>query len=100
MATRELFESRAERLADRRGTAEELGLANGLEDGDGGGAREGIAAKRSAQPSGGHSVHQLGAAGDGGKGKPAAERLAGDEEIGLDAVEVLDCPHRPRPADA
>ena len=51
------------------------------------------------RPPGGDGVHDLGAAGDAGERQSAAERLAGDEQVGLDAV-VLDRPQRPGAADA
>ena len=37
--------------------------------------------------------------GDGGERQAAADRLAGDEQIGRDAVVVLDRPHLPGPPD-
>ena len=51
-------------------------------------------------PPGGHRVHDLAAARDAGERQAAADRLPRDEQVGLDAVEVLDRPHLPRPADA
>ena len=58
-----------------------------------------VPAERAAEPAGLGRVHQLGAAGDRGQRQPAAERLAGHEQVGLDAV-VLDRPDGPGAADA
>ena len=77
----------------------ELGGRDLVEHGARGGARDRVAAERAAEPAGSRRVHQLRAARDAGERQPAAERLAGDEQVGLDAV-VLDRPDRPGPADA
>jgi hypothetical protein len=76
--------SRVPRAAARRGELVELGERRG--------ARHRVAAERAAEPARVHGVHQLGAAGDAGERQPAAERLPGDEQVGLDPV-VLDRPH-------
>ena len=46
-----------------------------------------------------HRVHDLGAAGDACEREATADRLPRDDEVGLDAVVVLDRPHLPGPAD-
>ena len=51
-------------------------------------------------PPGGHRVHDRGTAGDGRERQAAADRLARDEQVGLDAVVVLDRPHLPGAPDA
>src|SRR5438105_12789572 len=61
------------------------------------GARDGISAERAPKAARMHRVHDRSRAGHRGERQPAAQRLAGDDEIGLD-VETLDCPDRPRPA--
>src|SRR5579862_3691391 len=57
------------------------------------GARERIAAERAPEPAGADRVHDLRAARDRRERQPASDRLAGDEQIGLDA-EVFDRPDR------
>ena len=54
----------------------------------GGSARGGVPAEGAAEAAGAGRVHQLGAAGDGREREAAAERLAGDEQVGLDVVVV------------
>ena len=56
-----------------------------------GGARNRVAAEGAAEPAGVHCVHHVRAPGDGGERQAAAERLPGDEQVGLDA-EPLDRP--------
>src|SRR5581483_6903837 len=68
-------------------------LAQRVEDRDRGGARHRVAAEGAAEAAGRHGVDHLGPAGDGCERQPAAERLAGDEQIWLDLV-VLDRPDR------
>ena len=63
-------------------------------------ARERISAERAAEAAGRHRVHDLGTAGHARERKAAADRLAGDEQVRLDAVVVLDRPHAPGAADA
>ena len=87
-------------VAEPLGPREELRLADGLEHGDRGGARKRVASERPAETPRRHGVHQLGAARDARQRQAAADRLAGDEEIGLDVVVVLDRPHLPGPPDA
>src|SRR5690348_5252066 len=66
-------------------------LLEGVEDRDRGGALHRVPAERPAEPARRDRVHDLGAAGDAGERQPAAERLAADEQVGLDVV-VLDRP--------
>ena len=68
-------------------------LRQRVEDRGRGGARERVAAERAAEAAGRNGVHQLFTAGDGRERQSAAERLARDEQVGLDAV-VLDRPDR------
>src|SRR2546421_2220177 len=63
----------------------------------GGGARDGIAAEGAPETARMNCVHDGALAGDRGERQPAAERLAADDEIGLD-VEALDRPDGARPA--
>ncbi len=79
----------------RAASGEELGIAHRLENRDRGGARERVAAERPAEPAGRDGVHQLGAPRDGRERQAAADRLARDEQVGLDALVVLDRPHLP-----
>ena len=51
-------------------------------------AQEPDSPKSSAEAAGAGGVHDLGAAGDGGEREPSAERLGGEDEVGLD-VELL-----------
>ena len=62
-------------------------------------AGERVAAEGAAEPPGGTAVHQLCRAGHAGERQSAAERLARNDQVGLDAV-VLDRPDRPSPPDA
>ena len=78
----------------------ELGRRDLLEHRHGSGAGDGVAAEGAAEPAGVDGVHHLGAAGHRGERHPATERLAGDEQIRLDSLVVLDRPHRPRPGAA
>ena len=59
----------------------------------------GLPPKVPPRPPGLDGVHDLGRAGDPGERKPAAERLAGHEQVRLDPV-VLDGPDRAGAADA
>ncbi len=68
-----------------------------VEDGGRRRARDRVAAERPAEAAGVHRVHDVGLAGDGGERQAAAERLPGDEQVGLDA-EALDRPERARPS--
>src|SRR5439155_1832580 len=56
-----------------------------------------IASEGAAETARLRRIHHLGSARDRREREPAAERLAGDEEVRLDAV-VLDRPHGPRAA--
>src|SRR4051812_48354725 len=56
-------------------------------------ARERVAAECAAEAAGRNGVHDLGATRHAGEWQPAAEGLAGDEQVGFDAP-VLDRPHR------
>src|SRR5439155_230412 len=58
-----------------------------------------VAADRAAQPARRHTVHDLCAPGDRRQRHAAAERLAGYEQVGLDAP-LLDCPEGAGAADA
>ena len=87
-------------LRDVGGALAEAGGGELVEDGDRGGGGDGIAAEGAAEAAGRYRVHQLRLAGDRGERQAAAERLAGDDQVGLDA-ELLDRPHRPvRPQPA
>src|SRR4051794_37590715 len=61
-------------------------LVERVEDRYRGGAREGIAAERAAEPAGRDCVHDLRAAGDAGEREAAAECLARHEQVRLDPV--------------
>src|SRR6476469_624110 len=64
-----------------------------VEDRDRRRAREWVAAERATEAAGRDGVHDLGATRHAGEWQPAAEGLAGDEQVGLDAP-VLDRPDR------
>ena len=63
-------------------------------------ARQRVAAERAAQAALLGRVHDLGARGDRRERQAAAERLAADEDVGLEPVVVLDRPHRAGAAHA
>ena len=94
------LEPATHRLAESRRLRQELRLGDRVEHGDRRGAGERVAAEGAAEPTGRNGVHQLGAARDGGERQAAADRLAGDEQVRLDALVVLDRPHLPRAPDA
>src|SRR5713226_4395625 len=72
-------------LADGGGTGEEAVFLDGLDGGQGGGARKRVAAVGSAESAHAGGVHDFGAAGDGGDGHAAAERFRHSDQIRLDA---------------
>src|SRR6478672_9630188 len=82
-----LVQPRADRLRAR------ARVLDRVEDRERRRTRERVTAERAAEAARRDGVHQRGAAGDGRQGQAAAERLAADGEVGLDAV-VLDRPDR------
>src|SRR5262245_24813115 len=98
-AARDRVELGADALAELPGLGEEGVVTDAIEHGRRGCAGQRIATEGSAEAAGADRVHQLGAPGNGRERQAAAERLAGHEQVRLDAV-VLGCPHRPGPADA
>src|SRR3954447_10945527 len=59
----------------------------------GGSTRDRVAAEGAAEPAGRNAIHDLGAPGDSRQRHATAQRLAGHEQVGLDAP-VLDGPQR------
>ena len=98
-AGRELVELRADVGAELLCASTEVVRGDLVQDGQRGRAGDRIAAERSSEPSRVRRVHHLGAARHRGEREPAAERLAGDEQVRLGPV-VLDRPDRPRTPDA
>ena len=74
-------------------------VGDDLEHGESGRAGERIAAESPSETTGRNGVHDLRATRHAREREAAADRLARDEEVGLDAVVVLDRPHRPGTAD-
>src|SRR5713226_4322560 len=70
-------------LADGGGTGEEAVFLDGLDGGQGGGARKRVAAVGSAESAHAGGVHDFGAAGDGGDGHAAAEGFGHGDQIRL-----------------
>ena len=99
MPPRDLVESRAHQPADLLGPLPERRLGQRIEHCAGGCARDRVPAEGPAQPSGLRCVHQLRLPGHRRKRKPAAESLAGNEQVRLDA-DVRDRPEWPRPPAA
>src|SRR5581483_1661887 len=95
----DLLDAGAQAPADRFGPFAELGPSNLVEHGERGRARERVAAERPTEAARRDRVHHLGAPGDAGERQAAAERLPGDDQVGLDAV-VLDRPDGARAAHA
>src|SRR4029453_1822677 len=87
----ELLEPAPYEAADRLGALAEAGLDERAEHGARGRAGDGIPAERAAETAGMHRVHDLRATSDARQRQPAAERLAGDDQGGLD-VEGLHPP--------
>src|SRR5207253_53590 len=71
--------------ADHRGARQQAILLYGFDHRERRGTRQGVSTKRSAEGAGAGRVHYFGAAGDGGDGHAAAERLGHGDQIGLDA---------------
>ena len=88
---RDLVEPRAQKTGDLLGALAEARRRQLVEHGERRRARDRVAAERAAEAAGMRRIHQLGASGDRRERKPAAERLAGDEQVGLDVV-ALDRP--------
>ena len=99
---------RAARSSSRARSATPSSSARGAERGscdrvehDGSrGTGDGVAPERPTEAAGLGGVHDLRAARDRRQRQAAAERLARHEQIWLDAVVVLDRPHRPGPPHA
>ena len=98
-ASRNRLEARPDPLADLVGAPAEVLARDLVQNGQRRRAGERVPAEGAAEAAGRDGVDDLRRSGDAGERKPAAERLAGDEEIGLDAV-VLDRPDRPGPSDS
>src|SRR5262249_12269278 len=94
-----VLEALADRRADRFPARTELRSAHLFEYRYRRSTRDGSSTERAAEAARRHRVHQLRASRHACERQAAAERLPGDEEVGLDAV-VLDRPHGPGPADA
>ena len=77
-------------LAERAGALEEAGLEHWSSVASAATQESGLPPNVPPRPPDVRRVHQLGAAGDAGERQAAAERLAPDDQVGLDAVEVVD----------
>src|SRR3954453_16639053 len=80
-------------------TSEHVAVGQRIESRVGGGTRDRVAAEGAAEPAGRNAIHDLGAPGDSRQRHATAQRLAGHEQVRLDAP-VLDGPQRSRAACA
>src|SRR4051794_3582684 len=74
-------------------TSEHVAVRQRVQSRVGGSTGERVAAEGAAQPTGRNAVHDLGAPGDSRQRHATAQRLAGHEQVRLDAP-VLDGPQR------
>ena len=95
----DLVQAASDPLAQLLGLLPELGASDLVEHRERGRAGDGVAAEGAAEPAGLGRVHHLGPSCDRGQWQPAAERLARDEQVRLDAV-ALDRPDGAGAADA